>query len=300
MLVSCPHCGAQVRAEPGQDRIPCSSCQRTFFAQSGYGTPPLAAARPPPSGGCIVIVVVLLVLAVPIVGGAVVSIVWLRARSSTRSSTTAPTPPKPSPPSPPEPSPPEPHATGLPIAPAPPSAPTAAAAVGAEIASLISQATTEARKVQERAVLTAVVAFKTKDGLADTSGESYVAMTFEYLYTDPTKPPGADKVSGMISVMARGGAFSVSHSPGWPVFERDLKPGFLRGALEVPRCTSDRMWKTAVSSGVPANAIADIHLYNNDTFTPKSPLVWSVRVDGHDELRREIDAHTCALASPRR
>jgi hypothetical protein len=98
-------------------------------------------------------------------------------------------------------------------------------------------------------------------------------------------------------VLAKSGGLTVSHSPGWPVTERDLKGrGFLDGTLDTPRCTSDRMWKTAVANGVPANSIADIHLYNNGVFTPKSPLVWSVRVDGHDELRREVDAHTCALA----
>jgi hypothetical protein len=191
MYVFCPHCGGQVRVELGQVLVRCASCRQSFSsARPGYGpaTPPFGApVRPKPAGATLQMVVVLLVFVVPLlVGAAVMSVIWMRRRS-----TVAAAPP-------PLPINPGPNTPAPPPAPARPSAPSIEAPdmTRVEIVSLISQATTIARKVEERAVLTSLVAFKTTDGLADLTGEHFVSMRFDYLYTDPAKPPGADKVSG--------------------------------------------------------------------------------------------------------
>lgn len=285
---TCPRCGAAVRIAAGQDVVTCDYCRTSSFVQrAGAPVPP-----PPPAGteyGTIyigaesaarVVVPIVAAGALLAISGIVVAVLS-SGRSRSTTSIVSPSPQSPSPP----------------VVPAGPQKPAIRAADmrRVELASVLAQANDEARKAEPRAQPVSFVAFKTTNGLVDLTGDNYVSITYEYLYSDPAKPPGADQVNGMVSVLAKASGFQISTHPGWPASHLD-KDNRMGGPLEVPRCTSDRMWAAAVGSGVPGNAIADAHLYYNRVFTPKSPLVWSIRVEGHDEHRREIDAHTCAVA----
>ncbi|MFO0589489.1 MAG: hypothetical protein U0441_18270 [Polyangiaceae bacterium] len=159
-----------------------------------------------------------------------------------------------------------------------------------DIADLCSQARPIAEKLQPGAQFVNIVSFDITSGVADLKGASRVLCEFEFAGTDPTQPPGKDSVEYKIDVEAKAGVLTGRRRK-WPA--STLK--HFGGAIEFPTCSSAKMWATAVSSGVPANAVATIHFYNNKVFSPKSPAVWSVRVDGHDEYRREIDGKTCAM-----
>lgn len=159
-----------------------------------------------------------------------------------------------------------------------------------DIADLCGQARPIAERLQPGAQLVDIVAFEITNGLADLTGASRVLCEFEFAGTDPTQPPGKDSVEYKIDVQAKGGTLTGRRMK-WPASR--LK--HFDGALEFPTCSSQKMWTVATSSGVPGNAVATIHFYGNKAFSPKSPHVWSVRVDGHDEYRREIDGKTCAM-----
>jgi hypothetical protein len=284
---TCPQCGAAVKIAPGQDVVTCAYCNKSSFihrpGDKPVTPPPMAADYGHihlPAASAATMVPVVAAIGVLAVGGVVAGV--LTSVSGRSQSSVWQSPGR------------SPSPVQLPSRPSMPAV-RATDKARVEISSLVQQATEEARKIESRAQLVSVVAFKAQNGLADVSGDKHVSMTFEYLYSDPKKPPGDDQVSGMINVVARNGELNVSSQPGWPA-SRLKHADKMGGALEVPRCTSDRMWQAATQSGVPANAIADIHLYGNAVFTPKSPLVWSIRVEGHDEYRREIDAHTCVVA----
>jgi hypothetical protein len=159
-----------------------------------------------------------------------------------------------------------------------------------DIGDLFAQARPIADKLQPGAQLVNIVAFDITGGVADLTGESRVMYEFEFAGTDPSQPPGKDSVEFRVDVEAKAGALTGRRMK-WPASH--LK--HFGGAIEPPKCSSATMWATATGSGVPSNAVATIHFYQNRAFSPQAPFVWSVRVEGHDEYRREIDGKTCAM-----
>ena len=148
--------------------------------------------------------------------------------------------------------------------------------------------------------MSTAVFFNVTGGLVDTSDSNAGSVHFEFTTTDPEAPPGKDVTHSRLLVHVGRGSMTTTKT--WA-----SAPDRGR-ALDVPACPSVSAWNAAVLSGVPQNAVATLHLYYNGAFTPKSPTVWSIRVDGHDEYRREIDARSCQVvknwgapaASPRK
>jgi hypothetical protein len=158
-----------------------------------------------------------------------------------------------------------------------------------DIAGMYAQARHVAERLQQGAQFVGLVAFEIRGGVANMAGESRVMYHFEFKGTDPSKPPGKDAIEYRIDVEAQQGVLTGSRRA-WSASRLGH-----HGALEAPACNSAKMWQVAMGSGVPSNAVATIHFYDNTPFSPKSPAVWSVRVEGHDEHRREIDGKTCAV-----
>ncbi len=50
-----------------------------------------------------------------------------------------------------------------------------------------------------------------------------------------------------------------------------------------------------MTSGVPTEAVAQVMYYDNEPYRKGGPYVWSFRIRGQDQYRREIDGLTCAL-----
>lgn len=146
---------------------------------------------------------------------------------------------------------------------------------------LLKQARSAAQQMNAHAVLSSMHFPKVVGGTIDVAGGALAYFTFGYKYRDKTKPPGEDTVKGSISVSLRKGAFTVISSHG---SER---------RLDEPACNTKDMWASAIKSGVPANAVATVHYYQRGWRNKAG--IWSVRVDGHSEYRRDIDGKTCAL-----
>ena len=156
-----------------------------------------------------------------------------------------------------------------------------------DIADLVSQARAVALATDSHVdKLSSVVAFQVAGGVLDATQSNAASISFSFRYTDPTKRPGEkDVVEGAVIVRVHDGGLEPRKQDGLT----DVK------GLSDPKCSSKEVWSVAVKSGVPENAVATFHVYDNSAFSPKSPTVWSIRVEGHDEYRREIDAATCAL-----
>ena len=154
-----------------------------------------------------------------------------------------------------------------------------------DVLELLRQMQVVAAGQQPKAQLVSLHAPQVTGGLVDATVASAANAMFEYRFQDSTKPPGQDTVEGRIIVGVTRGAITTT-TAGGATGSRSLGQ---------PKCSSRDAWQTAVRSGVPQNAVATFHLYDNTPFSPKSPTVWSIRVEGHDEHRREIDAMSCAL-----
>jgi hypothetical protein len=126
-------------------------------------------------------------------------------------------------------------------------------------------------------------------GTIDLAGAGRIHFDYEYRYLDEKKPPGDDVVQGSIVVIAQRGHLTAT---------RELRTVMHlegHGVIPDPTCTVSRAWLAAVASGVPATAIARVMYYDNEPTTKGGPYVWSFRIRGHDEYRREIDGLSCAL-----
>jgi hypothetical protein len=168
------------------------------------------------------------------------------------------------------------------VTPAPPLGPRMV-----DAAELVKKARALALAESPDPVMSSAVFFNVQGGLVDTQGDNAGSIDFDFQRRDPSAPPGRDVSNARFMVHVAKGNMTASRM-GWGAPDRDRK-------LDVPACPSLAAWGAAVQSGVPQNAVATLHLYYNGAFTPKSPTVWSVRVDGHDEYRREIDARTCQV-----
>jgi hypothetical protein len=130
--------------------------------------------------------------------------------------------------------------------------------------------------------------FAVRRGAVDLSGEGFMLFDYAWTHTDASKPPGEDLVQGAVSVRYQEGAL-VAHRTS------SMGDELSHGVLPDPTCPVAKAWQAAVASGVPETAVAKLLYYDDTPFGPGGPYVWSFRVDGHDELRREIDAQTCSL-----
>ena len=282
VTANCPRCGAALELRPGLDVVTCHYCGfRSMIEWEGrrrppaYTPPPIdpnlgrIVAQVPQAAARMVLTIVIATTVVPAVIGAVLFAVALRPRSyTTPVVVTMP--------------------GDLPAGAVPtvtPEAPLGPRMVDA--AELVKKARALALADSSDPILAMAVFFNVQGGLVDTADSNAGSIHFEYTARDPNAQPGKDVTNGRTLVhVAKGSMTSMKMSGSAPDRERKL---------DVPACPSLSAWNAAVQSGVPQNAVATLHLYYNGAFTPKSPTVWSVRVDGHDEYRREIDARTCQV-----
>ncbi|HWL84402.1 MAG TPA: serine/threonine-protein kinase [Polyangiaceae bacterium] len=159
-----------------------------------------------------------------------------------------------------------------------------------EFTSLIPQAEQLARQLNPQARLTSLTAFKIRHGVLDLTTADDIDMTFEWSYSNPAKPPGADLVKGSVRADVKDGRWNFwGHSESTSLDQPAVR-------LETVRCPSDAAWRIAVQSGIPEDAVADFHLKSSKLYG-RRPLLWLISVDAHDEYDREIDASTdkCTL-----
>ena len=149
---------------------------------------------------------------------------------------------------------------------------------------LIREAVQQARQVTPETALESASFPELVNGLVDRSARHAGTVTMAAVTRVPNAPPGKDVNSTRTMASIANGTMRLTTTT-WS------KP---EAPLPLPECTSASAWKTAIQSGVPTDAVARLLLYR-EGFGAESPIVWSFRVDGHDEHRREIDARTCAL-----
>jgi hypothetical protein len=270
----CPRCGATLNLAPNVELVTCHYCGQQSVIEwpnrKRIDDVPLDPIRlriqvrpsaAPAALGC-VLAAVLLAMASVSVGLVFV----LRSRAPSRA----------------------PIVVGPTLPPDIPTIPTTTRASGSivDIADLVKEARAIAVATEPHATLLgSVVAFQVKGGMLDTGQSNAASIMFSFRFQDSTMPPGKDMNEGSVTVHVANGELS----------SQKLNAFYREKALVDPKCSSHDAWATAVKTGVPENAIATFHLYDNSAFSPKSPTVWSIRVDGHDEYRREIDATNCAL-----
>jgi hypothetical protein len=159
---------------------------------------------------------------------------------------------------------------------------------------LLPQARKVALGFDEHAVLTEIFATKSVTaGTVDVTGDDGVTFRFEWLYFDKSRPPGRDKVENGLSISARRGRFSVMELRRAPLLSRPRQ--HRPDPAPDPRCSARDAWKAAVRSGVPGNAVASMHYVGAFPGRPGLPHVWDFRVEGHDDLRRQVNGATCAI-----
>lgn len=134
--------------------------------------------------------------------------------------------------------------------------------------------------------LSSALFFNVVGGMVNTTDSNVGSITFESRTVDPNAAAGKDIADMTIVVRVANGTMTSTKMNGLSIGDYPL---------EVPTCSSQSAWNAAVQSGVPSNAIATMAVESHGAFGTKSPTVWSIRVDGHDEYRREIDARTCAM-----
>jgi hypothetical protein len=300
--VSCPNCGAGMRVEPLMDLVTCNYCQLSSVVHRPGGRktplpppPPLGVhinyghiSVPEPSkvAGVVLAAVLLLVVGIGAAGALMFAGTGISAsgpgKSKNKSGPVVRQEPQR-----------DKGATG----PATPSAPEVPRIRGdlskIDLVALVEQSRELALARNKNAKFVGLVAFNAVGGHANLSegSGSHAVTTFEYLEYDKSQPAGKDKKEGSIMVIARDGKFMLTESPSAMHID-DERRGY---PLIVPTCRSTELWRSVASSGVPIDAVATIHIYGNKVFTAKSPTVWSIRVDGHDEYRREVDARSCEV-----
>ena len=159
---------------------------------------------------------------------------------------------------------------------------------------LVAQARALALRSEPHVVLTQISLNPAiTGGVVDVRpGTSWGFYTFEYSYFDKSRPVGKDKIDGMITISGAGLRFRVTKTN---VTMRLHIPGFdPAGALD-PRCSLQKAWQAAVKSGVPSDAVASASYVEAWPPGRGKPFVWSFRVDGHNDLNREIHGQTCAV-----
>jgi hypothetical protein len=155
-------------------------------------------------------------------------------------------------------------------------------------ADLIRQAAREARRRQPSATQSYGFFYHLSHGVLDSTGTTpNILLTFTYRATDPTKPPGQDIQAAGFDVRVHDGKFYVSDTiqsnrpdPVWPE----------------PACSFAGVWRAAVQSGVPENAVVDVYYQEAHSAKHHGQMVWNLSVSGHNEFDRDIDAAACKIA----
>lgn len=155
-----------------------------------------------------------------------------------------------------------------------------------DISSLIEQTAAFAQTKNARARLSRVVANNVVNGMVNATSGHAGTLFYVFRYQDPGMPAGADQVEGRILVSIHDGEMRAIEQNHASSLDQEMDP---------PTCSSQSAWAAAVESGVEANAVATFHLYHQRSGRRNSRVVWSIRVEGHDEYRREIDAMDCSM-----
>lgn len=166
-----------------------------------------------------------------------------------------------------------------------------------DVVDLVEQAREIARRYDQQAAL---VSIRVRDGvvggLVDLTGAHAVHLEFAWLYYDKTKAPGRDKTEGRVWLIARGGRFTAQQLGG----AHEL---WNHGAAGPdPRCSARAAWTAAVRAGLPENAAVSMRYGAHFPGGPGKRYVWTLGVDGHQEMERVVDGATCAVEghAPRR
>ncbi|MBM4358396.1 MAG: hypothetical protein FJ096_09840 [Deltaproteobacteria bacterium] len=160
-----------------------------------------------------------------------------------------------------------------------------------DAADVIEAAVAEARKSYPDATFVGANFHDVRGGMIDINAQNAGSARFAYRRVDASKPAGKDVEAGSFHIMVKEGQYSV-----WAL-HTGHGATLQDSGLALPKCRGAAAWKTAVESGVPADAHAKLHLdvAMSSRGTDAKAGEWSFRVDGHDDYRREIDAQTCAL-----
>jgi hypothetical protein len=272
----CPRCGAQLQLAPNIETVQCHYCGHQSVIQWPNRKPSVQVQQwqIDPAWGRIAVtqasrgagaaIALFAILPVFIIAGVSVAIAVSTHRT-----------PRPPPPI---------TIPDFPVGPAAdPAKPTGSKM---DIADLVKQAKTTALATEPHATkFSSAVCFQVQGGLVDTGQMNACSIDFSFRFQDSSKPPGKDMNEGSVMVHVANGAMT----------PQTMNAFYKEKDLAIPTCSSKDAWAAAVKSGVPDNAIATMHIYDNSPFSPKAPTVWSVRVDGHDEYRREIDVTNCAV-----
>lgn len=123
-----------------------------------------------------------------------------------------------------------------------------------------------------------------------TSGASFT-MGYTLHAIDRSKAPGKDLKSARFAINADARACKHRQSPCLRIMRLDAPVPDPR-PVPLPSCEYSAVWKAAVASGVPTNAVARV-LYSRAVLDERGE--WLLFVDGHDELTRHIDGTTCRV-----
>ncbi len=164
-------------------------------------------------------------------------------------------------------------------------------------AGVIRQSVALAKRIEPRSKVTGGHFNELKGGLLDFKDAGKGFVSFEYRWSDSSKPAGKDIVEGSFYVTSQKGAFSewAHHKNRGTASNLSDDKRTKAFPLPLPKCTAAQAWAVAVKSGVPADAISIVHWDKVHSFRGDSQTQWSFRVEGHDEYRREIDAQTCKM-----
>lgn len=147
---------------------------------------------------------------------------------------------------------------------------------------LLRQARAAARKIDGQAQLSNLYLPRVVGGAIDVQAGDPAHFTFSFDYRDERRPPGEDSVRGQIHVSLHRGTFTVVRTPGGG------------RTLPEPRCSTAQLWRAAVASDVPDNAVAKAYYLRRGL---DGPTLWRLTVDGHPEHTRELSADSCELLS---
>ncbi|RLB64168.1 MAG: hypothetical protein DRI90_05210 [Deltaproteobacteria bacterium] len=164
-------------------------------------------------------------------------------------------------------------------------------------ADVIRQAVKQAKKVEKQGKMTGGHFTELSGGLMNLKGKSKGFVTFEYRWSDPSKPAGKDVVEGSFYINSDSKGFNVwAHHKNRGTASNLRDPKRAKAyPVPIPTCTAAQAWAVAVKSGVPADAVSTVHWGKVHSFKSDQKMQWSFRVEGHDEYRREIDAKDCKL-----
>jgi hypothetical protein len=129
-------------------------------------------------------------------------------------------------------------------------------------------------------------------GTLNLLGDGSVLYAFDFDYYDKSQPQGQDKRDGALSVIAQNGRFSVTR------FEHAMHVAGPTpyDPIPDPRCPLQAAWQKVVASGVPANAVATADYRPAERpARPGSPLIWIIKVAGHEEYHRKVDDQSCEI-----